>query len=68
MALIQDNNLLFPSEGNISSILIRKEIDELVKVGKLININTFNENSLESSSYDIRVGQELFHLKNLIFL
>src|SRR5688572_20319156 len=56
MATPPSNDLsLFPDHPT-SSILIDLEIEKFIQSGLLISANTFSKNSLEASSYDIRVG------------
>lgn len=50
---------LFSSDPNLnSSILSDKEINDYVVRGLLIEKETFSSNSLEASSYDLRVGSK----------
>ncbi|MGA2407165.1 MAG: hypothetical protein ABSF81_10500 [Bacteroidales bacterium] len=47
---------LFPSQANAFGILTDKEINEAISLNLLISSSTFEQNCLEASSYDIRIG------------
>jgi dCTP deaminase len=47
---------LFPENQKVSGILRDEEIEDSVSKGQLIIGKTFLQNSLEASSYDVRVG------------
>ncbi len=50
---------LFDSDPNLnSSILSDKEITDYINRGLLIEKDTYSSNSLEASSYDLRVGSK----------
>lgn len=48
--------MLFPEGRGTSGILIDTEIQGAVDTGNLISRDTFQQSSLEASSYDVRVG------------
>jgi len=50
-------NGLFPDSLTAVGVLTSKEIDQEVRNGHLISRDTFSSGSLESSSYDVRVGR-----------
>lgn len=58
MTDIKNQSNLFPNDRISSGILTDKKIEEFVKAGKLIVPNTFQQNCVEASSYDIRVGSK----------
>jgi deoxycytidine triphosphate deaminase len=56
--MVEKQKPLFDERLQASGILIDKEIQESVEDGFLIARNTFDGNSVEASSYDIRVGRK----------
>ena len=53
----EKQNKLFP-DAQWAGVLASKEIDQEVSAGHLISRSTFSQSSLESSSYDVRVGKK----------
>lgn len=49
---------LFPTQPNDFGILTDKEITEAVSLNLLISSSTYEQNCLEASSYDIRIGSK----------
>src|SRR5256884_6802256 len=54
--MVERQPLLFPENAGVSGILVDKEIQDAIERNWLISKETFQQSSLEASSYDIRVG------------
>ncbi|SRR6266571_7389283 len=54
--MVERQPLLFPENAGVSGILVDKEIQNAIEGNWLISKETFQQSSLEASSYDIRVG------------